>query len=229
MPNLVVTEGPETGKSFPVARSALLGRQKGVDILIDDIGASREHAKVFSQDGDWFVVDLGSRNGTIVNGSKVSRWQLGHGDTITIGKTSIRFDAPEVPSSAPAPAPAAAPPRPAAAAPTTEKPRGPTPLEQERERLRAASAASRTAPTGRMQADDGSGIVVRETVLQYGRIDDRGGFLKDDLAQRGALFKLVLGLGFLGVGALIVMGIVKALEKEVIEDPNVPEETTPSK
>jgi len=225
MPNLVVTEGPETGKSFPVARTALLGRQKGVDILIDDVGASREHAKVFSQDGDWFVVDLGSRNGTKVNGAKVSRWQLGHGDTITIGTTSIRFDAPEVASSAPPPA---APERAPASAPASaEKPRGPSPLEQERARLRAAAAASRSAPTGRVQADDGSGIVVRETVLQYGRIDDRGGLLKDDLAQRGAFFKIAVGVVFLGVGAGIVFGIVKALEKEVVEDPNVPEETAP--
>lgn len=225
MANLVVVEGPEAGKSYAVPRSVLLGRQKGVDVLIDDVAASREHAKVFTQDGDWFVVDLGSRNGTKVNGAKISRWQLGHGDTITIGKTSIRFDAPDVVRAA-EPAPAA----PAAAGPAAPSaPKGPSPLEQERARLRAAAAASRSAPTGRMQADDGSGVVVRETVLQYGRIDDRGGLLRDDLSQRGGLAKIALALLFLGVGAGIVFGIVKAMEKDVVEDPNVPEAPAPAK
>ena len=78
MASLVGTEGSDAGKSHPVARAVILGRQKGVDILVDDIGASREHAKVFPQDGDWFVIDLGSRNGTKVNGAAISRHRLAH-------------------------------------------------------------------------------------------------------------------------------------------------------
>jgi FHA domain-containing protein len=218
MATLVVTEGPGAGKSYPVERPVILGREKDVDIQVGDVAASRAHAKVFSQDGDWFVIDLGSRNGTRVNGERISRHQLGHGDVISIGKTSIRFDAPGA-ARAPAPAPAAA----AAAAPAAA-PRGPSAIERERERLRVETERKR-GQGPRATADDGSGIVIRETVLQYGRIEEKGGLLKEDVGQRGALFKIALALVFLGAGALIVWFIVKALEKDVVEDPNVPEET----
>jgi pSer/pThr/pTyr-binding forkhead associated (FHA) protein len=225
MATLVVTEGPAAGKSYPVERALILGREKG-DVPIPDIAASREHAKIFSQDGDWFVIDLGSRNGTKVNGSRVSRWHLGHGDTITIGKTTLRFDAPEAarkeaPAAPSAPA-AAAPARPGAPA----APRGPSAIERERERLKREAEAKR--PQGaRARADDGSGVVIKETVLQYGRIDDKGGLLREDVGQRGGLFKVALVLGLLALGAAIVWGMVRALDRPVVEDPDVPEEPAP--
>jgi hypothetical protein len=223
MATLVVTEGPGAGKSYPVERPLILGREKGVDLQVVDVAASREHAKVFTQDGDWFVIDLGSRNGTKVNGSKVSRWLLGHGDVITIGKTSIRFDAPEVAARAPAAtaAKAAAP----AAAPSSSPAagRGPSALDRERERIRQ-EADGKGGRGPRQAADDGSGVVIREKVLQYGRVDDRGGLMKEDIGQRGGLFKVALVIGLLGLGLLIVWGIVKALEKKVVEDPDVPEQ-----
>ncbi|MCK6481331.1 MAG: FHA domain-containing protein, partial [Planctomycetes bacterium] len=109
MPTLVFAAGKAEGTRHAITRAAILGRQKGVDVLVDDIGASREHAKVFQQDGDWFVIDLNSRNGTKVNGSPVTRWRLNHGDRISIGTTVLAFEAPEIASrAAPAP-PAAAP------------------------------------------------------------------------------------------------------------------------
>ncbi len=169
------------------------------------------------------MIDLGSRNGTKVNGSKVSRWLLGHGDVITIGKTCIRFDAPEVAARAPAPAPAsgAAPAPAAAAVAAAAAPRGPSALERERERLRQASEGKKDRGA-RPAADDGSGIVIREKVLQYGRVEDKGGLMKEDLAQRGGLFKIALVLGLLGLGTLIVFAIVKGLEKDVVESPDAP-------
>ncbi|NUN52528.1 MAG: hypothetical protein HUU06_07060, partial [Planctomycetaceae bacterium] len=95
-----------------------------------------------------------------------------------------------------------------------------------RERLRAAEAEKRPAGA-RAAADDGSGIVIRETVLQYGRVDDRGGLLKDDIGQRGPAFKLalflVLGLLFAG----IVWGIVAALDRPP-PDESLPEEAAPA-
>jgi len=208
MASLVGIDGADAGNAHALSRSTILGRQKGVDILVADVGASREHAKVFPQDGAWFVVDLGSRNGTKVNGKPVSRWELSHGDLIAIGKAAYRFDAPEIAAKAapPPPAPAAAAARPAAAAA-----RGPSAVERERERLRAA--ASRPAPSGRARADDGSGIVIKETVLQYGRTDDRGGVLKDDVGQRGPLFKIVLAVLLAAAFGGIVWGIVRALDR----------------
>jgi hypothetical protein len=226
MASLVVVEGAEAGRDIPLGRAVILGRQKGVDVLVDDIAASREHAKVFHQDGDWFVLDLNSRNGTKVNGEKISRHNLAHGDTIAIGKTVIRFVAPELASKAPGkPLPATAGAASAPAAAPAAGPKGPSALERERERLRTA-AASRPAPSARAAADDGSGVVIREKVLQYGRIDDRGGLLRDDLGQRGGLFKAGLALVFLGALAVAVWGIVKLLEKEPVDEPEpLPAET----
>lgn len=225
MATLVVTEGPGAGKSYPVERPLILGREKGVDLQVVDIAASREHAKVFTQDGDWFVIDLGSRNGTLVNGSKISRWLLGHGDVIKIGKTSIRFDAPEVAARAPAATPPAGATASAAAPSAPAAGRGLSPLERERERIRLEAEGARgRAP--RPGADDGSGVVIREKVLQYGRVDDKGGLLKEDLAQRGGLFRVALVVGLLGLGVLIVWGVVKALDRKVVEDPDLPEQPT---
>ncbi len=235
MPKLVFTSGKASGQAHPLTRALVLGRQKGVDVLVDDIGASREHAKVFQQDGDWFVIDLNSRNGTKVNGSRITRWRLHHGDEIAIGTTVARFDAPELAAKAP-PAAAAPPPPPAArpapgAAPASPPPaaRGPSAIERERERLRSADAEKRP-PGARAAADDGSGVVIKETVLQYGRIDGRGGLMKDDLGQRGPLFKLVLYAGLALVFAGIVWGVVSALDEpppDESQPEDVPGEVAP--
>jgi pSer/pThr/pTyr-binding forkhead associated (FHA) protein len=221
MATLVVTAGPAAGKSFPVPRALVLGREKGVDVQIGDAGASREHCKVYSQDGDWFVIDLNSRNGTVVNGQKVSRWHLAHGDVITIGTTKIRFDEPTAkrPEEAAPAAPAA---RPAAAAAAATAPRGPSAIERERERLRTEAEKNR-AQAPRAGADDGSGVVIRETVLQYGRIENKGGLLREDVGQRGGLFRVAMILGLIGFCGLIVWGIMQVMVKEVVEDPDVPE------
>ncbi len=223
MATLVVTEGRGAGRSYPVPRALVLGREKGVDVQIGDAGASREHCKIYQQDGDWFVIDLNSRNGTKVNGQKVSRWHLAHGDLITIGTTSIRFDEPAARrAEAAAPAPAA----PAAAKPSAAAPRGPSAIDRERERIRTEAGKNR-AQAPRAGADDGSGVVIRETVLQYGRVENRGGLFREDVAQRGGLFKAALVLGMLGLGALIVWGMMSLLVKDVVEDPNAPEDVTP--
>ncbi len=223
MASLVVVEGADAGKSYDLKRALILGRQKGVDILVDDIGASREHCKVFTQDGDWFVLDLGSRNGTMVNGEKVSRHHLGHGDRIVIGKTVIRFDAPEQASRTPdKPLPAVKPsPASSSGGAPAAKPKGPGALDRERERLRAAATA-KAAAGPRAKADDGSGIVIREKVLQYGRIEEKGGLFKEDVGQRGPLFKMGLALVLLSFCAGVVWGIVKVLDRPVVESPDEP-------
>jgi len=219
MASLVIVEGAGAGKSVPLSRALVLGREKA-DLVIGDIAASREHCKVFQQGGDWFVLDLNSRNGTKVNGEKISRWQLAPGDTILIGKTQVRFDAPELPPRAapPKPAPAAASSRPAPASPTS--PRGASAIERERERLRAEARAARPVAPGSTAKDDGTGIVIKETVLQYGRISDRGGLLRDDVAQRGGPFKIALVLLLGGFLVGIVWGAMKLVEKEVVETPD---------
>ncbi|MGE3982750.1 MAG: FHA domain-containing protein [Dehalococcoidia bacterium] len=72
--------------------SVVLGRALSNEIVIADVKASRTHAR-FDWDGDSCTVsDLGSRNGTFVNGVKVERAALKPGDSVLIGDTRVRFE-----------------------------------------------------------------------------------------------------------------------------------------
>lgn len=71
-----------------------LGRGADADIVIDEIGVSRTHARfVLSPAGQWSVEDLGSTNGTFVNGAEISRHVLSSGDLIELGEPGpgLRF------------------------------------------------------------------------------------------------------------------------------------------
>jgi hypothetical protein len=74
------------------AGTVVLGRGKDCTVVIDDPSVSRRHAEVrFEPEGHW-VVDLGSTNGTEVNGRRVDRAKLETGDVVTIGQTELRFE-----------------------------------------------------------------------------------------------------------------------------------------
>lgn len=69
-----------------------IGRESGNDIVVQDINASRKHAELrLNTRGIWVISDLGSMNGTRVNGVSVASQPLYPGDTVTIGKTEYRF------------------------------------------------------------------------------------------------------------------------------------------
>ena len=69
-----------------------IGRESGNDIVVQDINASRKHAEVrLNAQGIWVISDLGSMNGTRVNGISIASQPLYPGDTVTIGKTEYRF------------------------------------------------------------------------------------------------------------------------------------------
>ncbi|QKF07564.1 DUF3662 and FHA domain-containing protein [Berryella wangjianweii] len=69
-----------------------LGRDTGNDIVVQDTSASRRHAELrLSPQGYWSITDMGSTNGTTVNGSSVTVQALQNGDTFTIGKTNFQF------------------------------------------------------------------------------------------------------------------------------------------
>lgn len=73
------------------SKRAVVGRLSESDIPIEDVNASRQHA-AFVRDGfEWFVEDLGSTNGTKVNGKRITRHQLKNGDVVTIGVTRLVF------------------------------------------------------------------------------------------------------------------------------------------
>jgi pSer/pThr/pTyr-binding forkhead associated (FHA) protein len=68
-----------------------IGRLPDCDIVLDDKGASRRHAQVRTRDGSSTLTDLGSTNGTKLNGQQVETRVLEDGDRITVGTTLIEF------------------------------------------------------------------------------------------------------------------------------------------
>ena len=68
-----------------------IGRMADCDVVLKDKGASRKHAQLKQRDGAWTLTDLGSTNGTRLNGQTVQSRELSDGDTITIGTTVIEF------------------------------------------------------------------------------------------------------------------------------------------
>jgi hypothetical protein len=70
---------------------AVLGRSRDCDVRVSDLNVSRKHAEIREQGQQWLLVDLGSTNGTLLNGRRIEKEQLTDGDTITVGSTQIVF------------------------------------------------------------------------------------------------------------------------------------------
>lgn len=74
------------------APSVVLGRSSEADILVDDTGVSRRHLEIRTENGASRAIDLGSTNGSFVNGQKVQgEADLTDGSTIAMGRTRITF------------------------------------------------------------------------------------------------------------------------------------------
>jgi pSer/pThr/pTyr-binding forkhead associated (FHA) protein len=69
---LVVTEGPLRGTTLPLTSSAILvGRAPSCTLVLDDDYSSSRHARLYPDNGQWFVEDLGSTNGTFLDSRRV--------------------------------------------------------------------------------------------------------------------------------------------------------------
>ncbi|MFO0682201.1 MAG: response regulator [Sandaracinus sp.] len=89
---LVVLSGPHPGRRYPLDEVSTLGREPGSTVPLEDGVASRRHARLARlPDGNWEITDLGSRNGTVVNGKRVRREPIRFGDRIQIGQTVYLF------------------------------------------------------------------------------------------------------------------------------------------
>jgi len=74
----------------PVIR---IGREMGLEVVIDNVAVSRHQAEIRLQDTQWFVRDLGSGNGTLLNGRQLAGLvPIKRGDEISVGKFSLFFD-----------------------------------------------------------------------------------------------------------------------------------------
>lgn len=90
---LVVTRGSDPNSRFPLNFQIenRIGRGLECQVQLNDPQCSRVHAKIVSEEGRWVIVDAGSRNGTLVNGSKVDTAVLASGNRIRIGNTDLQF------------------------------------------------------------------------------------------------------------------------------------------
>jgi two-component system cell cycle response regulator len=88
---LVVLSGPRVGAVFRLDRpSTVLGRSGQADVNIDDDGVSRNHIRILRNDDAIICEDMGSRNGTFVNGTKLTQpLVLADGDKIQLGRGTI--------------------------------------------------------------------------------------------------------------------------------------------
>jgi pSer/pThr/pTyr-binding forkhead associated (FHA) protein len=74
-----------------INENTTIGRNPNNDIHIDKLSVSGKHARIITILEDSFLEDLGSTNGTYVNGKLVKKYALGHGDNITLGKHQIIY------------------------------------------------------------------------------------------------------------------------------------------
>lgn len=201
------------GSSLPVRDGLTIGRQPGCDIVLDDHKASRRHAVLHVAGSVVEVEDLGSSNGTLLNGKPVTRRMLRDGDEVHIGATVLRYvermaapAAPAAPAAAaaddddldlfggeapaPAPAPSApmAAPRPVPAAPAPVPPPPPAPprpsvVEFEDEVVEVRKPAAPAAATAAPALDARAPVLTSQRVLQFQNQAAGKGPLGDDVGQ----------------------------------------------
>jgi hypothetical protein len=89
---VVAAMGHEPGTSFDVGNGATLGRSDGADINVNDPFASSAHARIFQRGDFMYVEDMGSTNGTYLNGRQIrTAERLKVADSIRIGDTEYRY------------------------------------------------------------------------------------------------------------------------------------------
>lgn len=94
MPELIVKTGPLAGHLIEVRSEIVLGREGG-DVVVDDPKMSRRHAKVRPAGEGLEIEDLGSTNGTFLNGARIrGTRRLNAGDMVKMGETIIEMKAP---------------------------------------------------------------------------------------------------------------------------------------
>jgi pSer/pThr/pTyr-binding forkhead associated (FHA) protein len=153
MHRLRFADGPLAGRRVEVTAALVLGRQ-AADLAIEDPQVSRRHASVRPADDALEVEDLGSKNGTWVNGARIAGpTRLAPGDRVRVGDTTFEVEATPAPAPAQVERPAAAPAqveeRPAGAAPPEPVPAPGLPFDPapQRPRRQPAVATRRLTPT----------------------------------------------------------------------------------
>lgn len=93
-PSHVVVHDPDAPKprSVRLSGSTDIGRAEACTIRLDDTYVSQMHARLYGQDGSWYVEDLGSTNGTFLNDRRVvAPVEVHAGDIVKVGKTVLEL------------------------------------------------------------------------------------------------------------------------------------------
>lgn len=91
-PMLVVIRGTNAGSRFALdAEVTTIGRHPESTVFLDDVTVSRHHAEVRLEDTHYVVSDVGSLNGTYLNGDRVEVHELAEGDQLQVGKYRLVF------------------------------------------------------------------------------------------------------------------------------------------
>ncbi|MCG8425550.1 MAG: SpoIIE family protein phosphatase [Proteobacteria bacterium] len=87
--------GPNAGRRYNLVKGDyILGRRSDCQIFVPDMRVSRQHARIHRENSGWTLEDLGSNNGTYVNGERVQSTKLKHDDEIAIANNRIRVEMP---------------------------------------------------------------------------------------------------------------------------------------
>ena len=89
---LIIVAGPDLGTEWGFkAREIIVGRDEDCQLVMSDIAVSRRHARIAFDGAQFVLSDLGSGNGTFLNGVRIQQERLSPGDEIIIGERTLRF------------------------------------------------------------------------------------------------------------------------------------------
>ena len=92
MAKIIITRGPGVGEEYALGDSTVVGRHLEADIRVDDLTVSRRHAQINKADHGFALTDLGSGNGTLLNGQRIQdTTPLSDGDEICISNVHLLF------------------------------------------------------------------------------------------------------------------------------------------
>jgi sigma-B regulation protein RsbU (phosphoserine phosphatase) len=95
--SLIFQAGPNAGRRYKLGDGDyIIGRRSDCQIFVPDMRVSRQHARIRRENSQWAIEDLGSNNGTYVNGQRVQSGVLHDQDEIVIANNRIRVELPEI-------------------------------------------------------------------------------------------------------------------------------------